>query len=175
MAKIIIWDSNTTRATEYVTKFTGIANEILKVTTSQNDLQDCKLFFRHSNDNIDDIENNACYTNAIKIEFSGGGLNDEIIKSENPIEAKIASWEKIFRVLDILDKDNYTIDDVFYIIGFDPKLEALLTPFATLNPFNSKLPAAMDNNNREIKDKDGHTLNIKDLLTNYVKDKIAKQ
>lgn len=138
MAKIIIWDSNTTRATEYATKFASIANETLKVTTSQNDLQDCKLFFRHSNDNIDDIENSTYYTDAIKIEFSGGGLNDEIIKSENPIEAKIASWEKIFRVLDILDKDNYTIDDVFYIIGFDPKLETLLTPFQSVLPLDSE-------------------------------------
>ncbi len=137
MAKIIIWDSNTTRATEYATKFADIADETLKVTTSQNDLSGCKLFFRHSNDNIDDIENDANYNNAIKIEFSGGGLNDEV-KSENPIEAKIALWEKIFRVLNILDKDNYTIDDVFYIIGFDPKLEELLIPFQSVLPLDSE-------------------------------------
>ena len=135
MAKIIVWDSNTTRANEYTTQFASIADETLKVTTSINDLQDCKLFFRHSNDGIDDIEDDVNYKNAIKIEFSGGGQRSEITKDTFPFEAMIESWSDIFRVLDILDKDTYTIDDVYHILGFDPKLEELLEPFATANPF----------------------------------------
>ncbi len=134
MAKIIIWDSNTTRAAEYQSKFAGIANEILKVTTSKDDLDDCKLFFRHSNDSIDEIENDTRYVDSIKFEFSGGGLTPEIIKNGFPFEAKLENWKDVFRVLDILDKEDFTIDDVYYILGLDPKLEKLLEPFATANP-----------------------------------------
>jgi hypothetical protein len=134
MAKIIIWDSNTTRATEYQSKFAGIANEILKVTTSKDDLDDCKLFFRHSNDSIDEIENDTRYIDSIKFEFSGGGLTSEIIKEGFPVEAKLESWKDIFRILDILDNEEFTLDHVYYILGLDPKLEKLLEPFATANP-----------------------------------------
>lgn len=173
MAKIIIWDSNTTRATEYQKNFAGISNEILKVTTSKDDLDDCKIFFRHSNDSIDDVENDTKYTNAIKFEFSGGGLTSEINKEEFPFEAKLESWKDIFRIWDIIDKGSFTIDDVYYILGLDPKLEKLLEPFAKLCPFDTKLPIAKDSEGNEIK-KNGKTLNIKEVLTDYVKNKIAK-
>lgn len=69
-------------------------------------------------------------------------------------------------------KTEITKEDIEVLYAIDPKLEELLKPFETLIPTVSKLPVAKDSQGNEIK-KGDKTLNIKEVLTDYVKEKIA--
>lgn len=59
------------------------------------------------------------------------------------------------------------------IFAVDTKLETLLAPFATHRPNDSNLPIAKDSNGNKLV-KNRKVLNIKDALSDYLRDKIAK-
>lgn len=141
------------------------------------------LFFHGGNEA--DLNNRTDFGSSLKTELSNtwliefGGYDTEKKNRNGKIVSYIKYSDLQTRLSEIIEGINKLseitkerLEEIIFAI--DPKLEELLKPFATLIPTASKLPVAKDSEGNEIK-KGNKTLNIKEALADYVKDKIAKQ
>ena len=103
------------------------------------DFTHCKIIFKHDTFNhqlSDELKPKIIY-----IEFTGGGTLKNEIESNSDgykFKAKIENPEQVNNVLDIIDKPEFTKDDLEMILNFDTKLEELLKQFESINPLANK-------------------------------------
>jgi hypothetical protein len=139
------------------------------------------ILFYHGSDEIYLREGNRSSSpfrkeieNIYLIEYGG----DPTVRTQS--EKNIVSYIKYSdlqeRLEDIINQINSLTEITkakleAIIFAIDPELERRLKPFATLSPFTIKLEKAKDENgNAEIKD--GKELTIKDVLTDFVSEKL---
>lgn len=175
--KIHFWDSVTSHI-ERTSFRESLKEKGIATSTETTDLGGINIVFIHGGDSHS-LNDFVFRADIFKVSF-GDNVTDlnPIFKNENRISyinsgELIGRFDKIYEELNAIS--NLTIERLYEIVfGFDKELEEYLKPFATLSPFATKLPNAKDSNGNEIK-KDDKTLNIKEVLTDYIKDKIAKQ
>lgn len=169
----IILTEQSTLATNGSSINTGLtsAYQFFEITKDLSKINSCTLLIKHG------TLTGYTHNNSHWFIETGGSKRD--VPPTDKVNAGQISWNTFTENIEnflkqVKDKTEITKEDIEVLYAIDPKLEELLKPFATLSPFATKLPNAKDSNGNEIK-KDDKTLNIKEVLTDYVKDKIAKQ
>lgn len=133
-----------------------------KITKEQKEFSDCSLLIKHGTVNNYQWDNNKNYW---YIE-TGGSKSDMIPKDKNT--AGSISWNTFVENVEnflthIRSKTEIKKEDIEVLYAIDPKLEELLTPFASTSPY-------------ETANKQGNILkDAKAVLQTYVGEYLKKQ
>lgn len=96
------------------------------------DFSNCKFIFQHDSFNYhlaDELK-----AQIIHVRFSGARtLKNEVLDNAEgyKFKATIENPEQINNILKIIDKDEFSKEDLEMVLGYDSELDKLLKPFAT--------------------------------------------
>ena len=161
MGKIVMWGVTTTETEEQKTALNALQaahDTVISIQRSPNKevsvLNDCIVLLKHDTDGLDNQTLRSVQWTVI----CSGSVTQPSINEINktagiPASVLIENLENFIEATN--DKTEITKEDIEILYAIDPKLEKLLEPFATANPFNA---------NDTVKQN-------KDALNNYIKSK----
>ena len=103
------------------------------------DFSNCRFIFEHIGYFDHDLDA-TLKAKIIHVEFSGAGtLRNEVLEDAEgyKFKATIEKPEQINNILKIIDKDEFSKEDLEMILGYDSELDKLLKPFVTSNPIET--------------------------------------